>query len=487
MKRFSILFVFLVFTVVMLYAQGEQITGSVTGAEDGDALPGVSVVVKGTTTGTVTDFNGQYTITVPETSTTLVFSFVGMLTREIEIGGRSTIEVAMETDAIGIDEVMVVAYGTKRKGGVTGSVSVVESDAFDSKPISSFDQMIQGTSPGVQVVTSNGAPGSTALINIRGIGSISAGNQPLFVIDGVPVESRSFSELNPNDIESISILKDAAAASLYGSRASNGVILVTSKRGRAGDSKIDIRYRRGLNVMNEPGFQMMDASEKVQYELDVGFRTGEAAAPEVLDSLRAYNHNWIETLSRDGMIQSVEAAVSGGTEKTSYFLSLQKYDEEGIVGLSEIHRLSAHINVDHKVRENFKIGNTFTIGSTNMKEVRDIRNVQNPFAAMTFYNAYEPEFLPDGEYNRTHQGFSISEALVNNPEDINQLVGVGSLYAEWNIISGLTFTTRGGMNFREYYREAYTQPGSILAEYVGDAKFDSWNRRYTYTWTNTVG
>ena len=486
MKRLAILFVFLVVTGVLLHAQELQITGAVTAAEDGGALPGVSVIVKGTTIGTVTDFDGHYTITVPETSNILVFSFVGMLTQEVGIDGRRTIEVVMETDAIGIDEVMVVAYGTKRKGGVTGSVSVVESEAFDSKPISSFDQMIQGTSPGVQVVTSNGAPGSTALINIRGIGSITAGNEPLFVIDGIPVQSRSFTELNPNDIESISILKDAAAASLYGSRASNGVILVTSKRGRIGDSKIDIRYRRGLNVMNKPGFEMMNASQKLQYEMDMGFRTGANATPEVIDSLEAYDHNWIETLSRDGMVQSVEAAVSGGTEKTSYFMSLQKYDEEGIVDLSEIHRLSARINVDHKVKENFKIGNTFTVGSTDMKEIRDRRNVQNPFAAMTFYNAYEPEYLEDGEYNRTHQGFSISEALVNNPEDINQLVAVGSLYAEWKIINGLTFTTRGGMNFREYVNEAYTQPGSILAQYVGDFKRDIWNRRYTYTWTNTL-
>jgi TonB-linked SusC/RagA family outer membrane protein len=392
----------------------------------------------------------------------------------------------METDAIGIDEVMVVAYGTKRKGGVTGSVAVIESEAFDSKPISSFDQMIQGTAPGVQVVTSNGAPGSTALINIRGIGSISAGNEPLFVLDGVPVSSNSFTELNPNDIESISILKDASAASLYGSRASNGVILITSKRGRQGDSKIEIRYRRGLNVMNKPGFEMMDASEKLQYEMDLGFRTGADAAPAVIDSLTALGHDWIETLSRDGMVQSVEAAVSGGTEKTSYFMSIQKYDEEGIVELSEIHRLSARVNVDHKVLDNFKIGNTFTVGTTNMKEIRDRRNVQNPFAAMTFYNAYEPEYLPNGDYNKTHQGFSISEALVNNPEDINQLVAIGTLYAEWTIIPGLTFTTRGGINFREYTREYYTQPGSILAQYVGDGKTDNWNRRYTYTWANTL-
>lgn len=469
-----------------LRAQNVEISGTVVGGDDGAALPGVSVVVKGTTIGTVTDFNGQYTINTPQSSTTLIFSFVGMLTQEVGIEGRSIIDVAMEVDAIGIDEVVVTAYGTKRKGGLTGSVSVVESEAFDAKPISSFDQMLQGTSPGVQVVTSNGAPGSTALISIRGIGSISAGNQPLFVIDGVPVQSNSFTELNPNDIESISVLKDAAAASLYGSRASNGVILITSKRGRRGESKIDIRYRRGLNVMNKPLFEMMDARQKLQYEMDLGYRTGANATLAVIDSLEAYNHNWAETLSRDGVVQSVEAAISGGTESTSYFMSLQKYDEEGITALSEIHRLSARINVDHKVKENFTVGNTFTVGTTEMKEIRDRRNVQNPFAAMTFYNPYEPEFLPNGDYNRTHQGFSISEALVNNPEDINQLVGVGTIYAEWNVISGLTLTTRGGMNFREYSREYYNQPGSILAQYVGDSKTDNWSRRYTYTWTNTL-
>ena len=151
------------FASFVLHAQNVEISGTVVGADDGAALPGVSVVVKGTTIGTVTDFNGLYSIKTPQTSTTLVFSFVGMLTQEVAIEGRSTIDVTMEVDAIGIDEVVVTAYGTKRKGGVTGSVSVVESEAFDAKPISSFDQMIQGTSPGVQVVTSNGAPGSTAL------------------------------------------------------------------------------------------------------------------------------------------------------------------------------------------------------------------------------------------------------------------------------------------------------------------------------------
>jgi len=220
--------------------------------------------------------------------------------------------------------------------------------------------------------------------------------------------------------------------------------------------------------------------------MDIGLRTGNDASPAVIDSLTNYNHDWIETLSRDGMVQSVEATVSGGTEKTSYYLSLQKYDEEGITAQSEIHRLSARINVDHKIRDKFKIGNTFTVGSTNLKEVRDVRNVQNPFAAMVFYNPYEPEYLADGEYNRTHQGFSISEALVNNPEDIHQLVGVASLFAEWKIINGITLMTKGGMNFREFDREYYNQPGSILAEYVGDSKSDTWSRRYTYTWTNTL-
>ncbi len=486
MKRFIVLLAFPVLAVALLHAQEVQITGTVTSADDGATLPGVSVLVKGTTIGTVTDIEGMYSITVPESATTLVFSFVGMLTQEVLIEGRSTIDIMMEVDAIGIDEVMVVAYGTKRKGGVTGSVSVVESEAFDAKPISSFDQMLQGKAPGVHVVTSNGAPGSTALINIRGIGSITAGNQPLYIIDGIQVDPISFTELNPNDIESSSILRDASAAALYGSRASNGVILVTTKVGRPGESRIDIRYRRGLNTMIKPFFEMMDADQKLQYEIDVGFRTGADASAAVVDSLKAYGHDWIETLSRDGMVQSMEASVTGGTEKTNYFMSLQKYDEEGIVELSEIHRLSARINVDHKIKDNFKIGNTFTVGTSDMQEIRDRRNVQNPFCAMVTYNAYEPVFLPNGEYNRTHQGFSISEALVNNPEDINQLVGLGTIYGEWEIIPGLTLTTRGGMNFREYVREYYCEPGSILAQYVGDSKSDNWNRRYTYTWTNTL-
>jgi len=248
MKKFSVFLAFLLFLGVQVVdAQDREITGVVTSADDGLSLPGVSVVVKGTTIGTITNLDGVYVLSVPETATTLVFSFVGMKTTEVEIGGQSTIDLVMEADILGLDEVVVVAYGVQRKEAKTGSVAVVKADEMKSIPVTSADKLLQGKVAGLQVNSGSGMPGSETEITIRGVGTINAGTEPLYVIDGVPVVSGNFnqvtltgnvlSSLNPNNIESITVLKDAAAASVYGSRAANGVIVITTKKGQAGKPK----------------------------------------------------------------------------------------------------------------------------------------------------------------------------------------------------------------------------------------------------------
>ena len=249
MKRFTILLTFLAFVFSGIYAQTTQITGIVTGAEDGKPLPGVSVVVKETTIGTVTDFNGEYTLSVPADADILVFSFIGMATKEVPIDNRTSIDVELASDVVGLEEVLVVAYGVTTREGKTGSITQVETQTLAETPVVSIDKALSGKVPGLMVSTSGGQPGSNSSIRIRGTSSINAGNEPLYVIDGIPVmtgdqtyastTSNALYALNPSDIESITVLKDAAAASVYGSRAANGVILITTKTGKTGEAVIN--------------------------------------------------------------------------------------------------------------------------------------------------------------------------------------------------------------------------------------------------------
>ncbi|MFO7940910.1 MAG: TonB-dependent receptor [Bacteroidales bacterium] len=484
MKKLSILLAFFMLVGFVVQAQ-QKITGTVTGAEDGLPIPGVSIYVKGNQSlGTATNIDGQYTLTVPEDAQVLVFSSVGMQDMEVAIDGRSVIDVTMQASTMEMDEVVVVAYGSKRKGSITGTVEVLDAKVLENTPVASFDQMLQGRAPGVQVTATNGRPGGSANIKIRGVGSISAGSSPLFVIDGVPVESGNFAALNPDDIESMSILKDASAASLYGSRASNGVVLVTTKKGRKGDASINYSYQFGMSDMMMTGIDMMDAREKLEYENQLGYKN--RTQTEIDSLVNNYGHDWFETLTRTGYKHNHQLSVRGGTDRTNYYLSLNKLNEEGIVGASYFDRIGMRTNIDYKLKDNVTIGTNLSVGQYERGVIRDRRNVQNPFNAMFGYNPYEPERNPDGTYNSTHQGFSISEALENNPESIQQIKAVGSLFLEWDITEDLTFKTQGGIDFKEMLGEYYVQPGSILAGFVGDAKRDDWTRDYTTVFTNTL-
>jgi len=238
----------------MAFAQGRVITGTVTSTEDGMGVPGATVLVKGTTIGTATDIDGKYSINVPAGSNVLVFTFVGLTSQEVNIGNRSTINVALESDITALSEVIVTGYGTQPKREVTGAVSSVKGDAIQNLPLQSFDRALQGRASGVQVRSSNGLPGGAVNIRIRGVGSINAGNEPLFIVDGVQLNNQSnaaFTQsnplafLNPNDIESMEILKDAASAAIYGSQAANGVVIITTKKGKQGKAKFEFNAFSG--------------------------------------------------------------------------------------------------------------------------------------------------------------------------------------------------------------------------------------------------
>ncbi len=248
MKKIALLLAFFAMSMQVLLAQTKEISGTVTSADDGSVIPGVSISVKGTTIGTITDIEGNFRLKVPEEAKILVFSFVGMTTQEVVIGTKTTINVTLKSETIGVDEVVVVGYGVQKKKDVTSSISQVKGTDLSEKATPSFVQQLAGRAAGVQITQSSGDLGTPPNIRIRGVNTISSGSQPLVVVNGVPVTSGNIggtytnnnplSDINPADIESIDILKDGAATAIYGSRASNGVILVTTKKGKVQQAKV---------------------------------------------------------------------------------------------------------------------------------------------------------------------------------------------------------------------------------------------------------
>lgn len=261
MKRLLLLScVLLSFASANVLAQGRTVSGRVTSTEDGSALPGVNVVLKGTTNGTATDADGRYSLSIPSQGGTLVFSFIGLQTIEVEIGERTIVDVTMASDATQLSEVVITAYGVSDKRSFTGSVGEVNSDQIQKRPLANVSNALVGTISGVQTTTSSGQPGSAPGIRIRGIGSINASNDPLYVVDGVPYD-QGISNLNPGDIESITVLKDAASSTLYGSRAANGVIMVTTKRGKQDRTSFNISTNHGTSSRAIPEYERVNARE----------------------------------------------------------------------------------------------------------------------------------------------------------------------------------------------------------------------------------
>jgi len=264
MKKILILLTLLLITGSFVMAQTVQISGTVTAQEDGSPIPGANVTVKGATIGTITGPDGRYQISVPASATTLVYSFIGMVEQELQIGGRTTIDVALETDVVSVDEVVVIAYGTSTRASYTGSADVVKADQIAKIQTASAAKALEGVAAGVQVTGGIGQPGSSANIRIRGIGSVNASSSPLYVVDGAPFDG-NLNSINTNDIESISVLKDATSAALYGARGANGVIIITTKKGVPGRSNINFKATIGAVSRAIPEYDRVGVKE--YYEL----------------------------------------------------------------------------------------------------------------------------------------------------------------------------------------------------------------------------
>jgi len=461
-KIISLSVFFLLIGVQVVLAQVNQITGTVTSNDDGYGIPGASVVIKGTTTGTVTNIDGEYSISA-KSSDVLIFTFVGMESQEFIVGNKSIINVLLASQTQSVDEVIVVGYSTKKKGAITGAVSTISAEKLEQIPVASFDNALQGQTAGVQVMASSGRPGAAASIRIRGVSSINAGTEPLIMMDGIPISNGDFSSLNANDVESISILKDAASTAIYGARGANGVIVVTSKRG-VSNEKTQITYRGqyGLSKLSRDNFDMMNTEEKLRYEIELGNR--DINDPANAD-LSLVNVNWRDEVFRDAPMQSHEISARGGNNKTRFFISGGLYDQEGIQYRSDFKRYTGRLNLDHNASEKLKFGTTITLGlEENNYTTTTGNSVYNPAFVCYLMNPYLKARRYDGSYTTPEEdGLPFGNPLQQldlNEDFSTKVMMLGSVFGEYRFTDYLKFKTSVGVDFKDIKSDSYVSPES---------------------------
>jgi len=373
--------------------QGQTVTGKVTTSEDGTTLPGVNVVEKGTTNGTITDIQGNYSLTVADQEAIILFSSVGFETQEITVGSQSVIDVIMSVDIKALDEVVVVGYGTQMKSELTGSVVSIPKVRLEKMQFNTFANAIQGSMPGVSVTAGGGgAEGSDVVILIRGRNSITADIEPLVILDGIPY-SGNYSSINPADIQSIEVLKDASASAIYGSRGSNGVILITTKKGVSGKMVVNAELRYGIRtVTNLPdamtGEQFYDA--KMFYDPVAVMDLSEEA---IHNSSNPNGTNWLELATRQGSKFNAGISLRGGAENVNYFISLNHLDVEGVSVNDDFTRESLRLNMEAKLKD------WLTFGSNNQVTSADRSGQEADFSGALWMNPLSTPYDENGDLN----------------------------------------------------------------------------------------
>ena len=458
------------------YAQ-TQVTGTVTDAKTKSTLPGVSILVKGTTTGTVTNINGKYTLDVPSNAT-LLFSFVGYKTVDIPVNGRTIINVSLTPAAIGLNELVVIGYGSSRKKDLTGSVASIQGAKLNLVSAASPIANLQGQVSGVQIIN-NGQPGSSPQILIRGIGSIEAGTTPLYVVDGVI--TGDIRNLNLNNIKNISVLKGASAEAIYGTRGSNGVVIITTKTGSQGKMKVSYQGYMGLRTIVD-AVKMAGSKLYENYTNDALIRQGNAPAFPTLDL--KYNTNWLNEITRIGNVNQHTVTMSGGNSAIDYYISLGYYGEKGVLSKNNYQRVTLMINNKYRPSKYITIGNILNFSTYNSD------NPDNNAYNEAYRQA--PNFPP--KYPNGNWGWSNNINNVGNP--VGELYFwhnlskgnrfLGSLYADINLLPWIKFKSNFGLdasvNHGIVYNPAYTvspnQYNAISTLNVSESG------SYHYTWNN---
>lgn len=507
--------------VLAATAQNRTISGTLTDDKGSPVVNG-SVLIKGTTTGTTTNSNGQFSLSVPANARTLVFSGVGLTSQEVSIGNRTSINVTMQSASVSLEDVVVTGYTTERRKAYTGAATVLSSKAVENVPVASFDQMLQGRVPGLLANSGSGQPGAQANVVIRGWSSIGGQAAPLYIVDGVPLNPSDLAMINPNDFESVNVLKDATAGALYGSRGSAGVIVITTKRGKSGKTNFTLRNQYGFTQRPQPSqFNQFDSKGMLAYEEFVGgFAPGltapgwvysalnpanatlQATSPAnnpyaaskaryafLLDSLGNNNVDYYDLMFRTGVSRTTELGMSGGNAATRYALSFSNFSQEGTDRKSKLDRYSIRANVDNTAG---KFTSQLTTGFSYVKTIYNegafygASGTANPFAMVWRAKPYENPYRPDGSLIFGTSTSAVPKAIGNLIERSNnsdwterQIKFNGGFNTSYKILPYLTLrnnlgadagsiTTTGSINANSYVGSLQTfQAGLLNESYIG--------------------
>ena len=456
------------------FAQDRTITGTVTAKEDGSALPGVSIQVKGTKVGTQTGADGKFSIKVAQGQSALTFSFIGFVPKTVTLGNGSNINVSLESDSKVLSEVVVVGYGTQSKKEITGSQSTVKAADIANAPILSPEQALQGRAPGVQVTQSSGTPGGGISVRVRGPSSIGASNQPLYIVDGVPINTGSYTQLaaggqltnslgdiNPSDIESLEVLKDAAATAIYGSRASGGVVLITTKRGANQPTRLSFNSYYGvqeaqkqletitgpeyINLMNEGVYKYVwDAFGVNNTAYNYNWLTGASANPADYPTT-----NWQDEIFRTAVVKNYDLSIRGGTDKTKFSVSGSYFDQDGIVINTGYKRYSGRVNIDTKVSDKFNVGISSSFSNATSNRVNNDNNIYGVVSGSILLGPHVPVYNANGTWggdpyssvdNPVASAYETTFSAVNNRLFANA-------FGEYKITDNLKFKSSFGVDY----------------------------------------
>ncbi len=469
------------------YAQSISIKGTIKD-NSGEPVIGASIIQKGTTNGTISDFDGNFTLNVPSNSS-IIISFVGYKDQEIAVNGKKQFDIIMQEDAEVLDEVVVVGYGQMKRSDLTGAVVSVNDQAIKKSVPTSIDQVLQGRAAGVQIQANSGTPGASTSIRIRGINSLNATNQPIFVIDGVVVDSATddensnpLSSINPSDIVSMDVLKDASATAIYGSRASNGVIMITTKRGQAGEATVTYDGYIGWQEMPKQ-LDMLNLREYAAHHNTRAEKLSSVTPSDafVRPDLLGEGTNWQDELFQKAMMTSHNLSITGGNEKTTYAISAGYLDQDGIALNSSFRRLSTRGNIDTQIKKWLKGGINFSFAESKQKVGTDNNTImsalqQQPTVAVTStdgsFDGPDDVWMPDNPVG-------LSSIRTNENRKTNFRINT---YLEATIFKGLTFKTEisTDWNFNKFY---YYQPDYQFGVKTSDTRTSKWTKTDTKYWS----
>lgn len=474
------------------------INGKITD-ENGEGLPGASIIIKSTNQGTTTDIDGRFSIEVPEDGVLLI-SFVGYTAQEVEVSNRSVIDVQLQPDVSTLTEVIVTGYGEKDTRKITSSIATVNSDRIERVPMATFDNILQGSAPGLLVQSGTGQPGRASSVNIRGVKSINGSSTPLYILDGIAITSGDFAAINPNDIASVSVLKDAAATQIFGSRGATGVIVITTKSGVKGKTQIEYHTYYGVSPAPQynNGLKPVTSAELIdlQHELGIGATVG--LPQETLDSLKTINTNWLDVLTRDAQIRSHELVLKGGGETTRFYVSGSYFSQEGTSIRSKLDRYSLRTKIDYD-KDALSFGTNFyaSYAISQDSESEGSFGRSNPFYSSLRANPYDHAIDPrTGEYALpldlgASSTANVLERIMTNDEDRAIGKAILGIYGQYKLpfLEGLSVRSQWSADYSQRDNEDWVDPNSFRGPLSNGGQgqlFQSFERRIRFTGTNSI-